>query len=928
MRRFERGSEWRKWDLHVHPPGTKLSDGYEPKDGELDWRRFCQVIHDSDVQAIGIADYFSLDGFFTFKENYDRLYPDSQKVFFPNLELRLNETVNRATELVDFHVIFPPNLSREKATEFLRELKTQSTDDKDKQQSCAELKIRAEFESATASRADIQTAIDRTFGKKAVRTDHLVLIAAANYSGIRAETGSKRKRNLADEIDKFANGFFGNPSNTKHFLDPDRLEAADQKAIPKPVFAGCDAHTFDDLNAWLGAEVTGANEKHANWVKADLTFEGLQQTLIEPSERVRIQATAPDKKEPYKVIARITFTDSDDFPSEIVFNPGLNAIIGSRSSGKSALLAYVAHAVDPDYAISQQVAATGMDESEVGPGASIAWADVRGIKYTVEWAADAATTGQVIYIPQNSLYAISERPDDITAKIQPTVFRDDPDFETKFHKTEADVEGQNESIRGAVADWFLLAAEIRTLTEEIRGLGDREAITQRQTELTEQIKTLRESSAQTKAEVERYQQVVGDIGKNDARLKEIEEEQRHLGPYVASGAEEGVYAATDQVTVTVDMTPVPADMPSALQTTLQTLLDNAQGPLLDSVKSVLTDYRAALDTERRELTEGNQRLRRDNEELIEKSVSNVQIAALVKDQKRQEESLAEIDKKAASSTKKRDAQVELLRSIDTDVEARDLLLKSLADDFNATSHTLEDMTFTIEVDYDQQDVDQVSNRFNKKENSPYVVDHSYVDLSKVLSECGEFVEYMEAGKQKLKLGQDVVALTKEVLTVTKAVRFVASLEGDRIGGFAKSSMTQGKQALFALTLILAESEEPWPLLIDQPEDDLDSRSVCEVIVKDLLRRKRERQIIMVSHDANLVIGADSEEIIVANRHGDDRPNKDDTKFAYLTGSLEHSKPHNPKMRLVLDSAGIREHACDILDGGAEAFQKRKDKYRI
>jgi hypothetical protein len=37
MKRFPRGSEWRKWDLHIHPPGTKLNDGYEPKDGQPDW---------------------------------------------------------------------------------------------------------------------------------------------------------------------------------------------------------------------------------------------------------------------------------------------------------------------------------------------------------------------------------------------------------------------------------------------------------------------------------------------------------------------------------------------------------------------------------------------------------------------------------------------------------------------------------------------------------------------------------------------------------------------------------------------------------------------------------------------------------------------------------------------------------------------------
>jgi hypothetical protein len=928
MKRFARGSEWRKWDLHVHPPGTKLSDGYGLSDGKPNWDRFCQVIHGSDVQAIGIADYFSLDGFFAFKENYDRLYPHSEKVFFPNLELRLNEAVNRATEVVDFHVIFPPDLSREKATEFLGGLKTQNTDENGKKQSCAQLKTHDDFEKATISREDIESAVKHFVGKKAVTTDYFLLIAAVNSCGIRADTSSKRKMNLADEIDKCADGFFGNPMNTDYYLNPKRLEAPDQRIAPKPVFAGCDAHSFDDLEAWLGTEVTGSNKKHVTWVKADLTFEGLQQTLIEPSERVRIQATAPDKKEPYKVISRITFTDSSDFPSEVVFNPGLNAIIGSRSSGKSALLAYVAHAVDPGYAVRQQVAATGMDESDVGPGASVTWADVRNIKYAVEWAASMATTGQVIYIPQNSLYAISERPDDITAKIQPTVFRYDPDFEAKFCRTETDVEGRNESIRDAVTDWFSLAAEIRTLTEEIRGLGDREAITQRQTELTEQIKTLRESSALTVEEVERYQQVVGDIGKNDTRLKEIEREQRDLGPYVVPCAEEGMYEATDQVAVTISMTPAPAIMPSALQIKLQTLLDAAQEPLLDSVKSGLAVYRVALDTEQREMTEANEKLRSDNKELIEKNVANVQIAALVEDLKDQKETLAEIDKKAALSKKKKDEQRKLLTSIDVHIKARDLLLKSLADDFNAAHYTLDDITFTIEVDFDPEDLDRISIGFNKHEISPYIVSQKRVDLGKVLSESGKFVEYMGAGKQKLKQGEHAATLVKTVLTATRDVRFVASLEGDRIGGFRRSSMTPGKQALFALTLILAESGEPWPLLIDQPEDDLDSRSVCETIVKDLMRRKRERQVIMVSHDANLVIGADSEEILVANRHGDDRRNKDDKMFSYLTGSLEHSKPKDPKVKLVLDSAGIREHACEILDGGAEAFQKRKDKYRI
>lgn len=140
-------------------------------------------------------------------------------------------------------------------------------------------------------------------------------------------------------------------------------------------------------------------------------------------------------------------------------------------------------------------------------------------------------------------------------------------------------------------------------------------------------------------------------------------------------------------------------------------------------------------------------------------------------------------------------------------------------------------------------------------------------------------------------------------------------------------MTPGKQALFALTLILNESEEAWPLLIDQPEDDLDSRSIYNVLVGYLAARKTERQIIMVSHDANLVIGADSEQVIVANRHGVDRRNRDEQAFDYFSGSLEHTQERK-SADIVFELGGIREHSCDLLDGGEEAFRKRKLKYKL
>ena len=92
-----RGSEWKKWDLHVHAPGTKMNDGYKIKyvpqeyiesinkeyenyyrdkeckplkNEDIIWFYWIHIIHNSDVQVIGVTDYFSLDSYITAERYY------------------------------------------------------------------------------------------------------------------------------------------------------------------------------------------------------------------------------------------------------------------------------------------------------------------------------------------------------------------------------------------------------------------------------------------------------------------------------------------------------------------------------------------------------------------------------------------------------------------------------------------------------------------------------------------------------------------------------------------------------------------------------------------------------------------------------------------------------------------------------------------
>ena len=141
-----------------------------------------------------------------------------------------------------------------------------------------------------------------------------------------------------------------------------------------------------------------------------------------------------------------------------------------------------------------------------------------------------------------------------------------------------------------------------------------------------------------------------------------------------------------------------------------------------------------------------------------------------------------------------------------------------------------------------------------------------------------------------------------------------------------NQMSEGKKAFVVLMLLLDFSDKDCPILIDQPEDDLDNRAIYKELVKYLKKKKKERQIIVVTHNPNIVVGADSEQVIVANQNGTDTKNKNGTKFQYATGSLENTKETDEGIEIILEKQGIKEHVCEILEGGNEAFKQREIKY--
>jgi len=101
-------------------------------------------------------------------------------------------------------------------------------------------------------------------------------------------------------------------------------------------------------------------------------------------------------------------------------------------------------------------------------------------------------------------------------------------------------------------------------------------------------------------------------------------------------------------------------------------------------------------------------------------------------------------------------------------------------------------------------------------------------------------------------------------------------------------------------------KENCPLIIDQPEDNLDNQSIFDRLVKYIIRAKAQRQIIIVTHNPNIAVACDSEQIIYSNM------NKEELQVKYTYNSMEASE--------------MRKYIVDVLEGTMPAFEKRSKKY--
>ncbi|HET8581502.1 MAG TPA: hypothetical protein VFL98_03510 [Candidatus Paceibacterota bacterium] len=930
MDSYKYGSKWRRWDLHLHTPETLKEDQYTGTTPEEKWENFCNDINstDAEVSVVGVTDYLLIDNYRKFHS-----FIDSGKItkkfdlVIPNIELRLTPVTGSGTAL-NLHLLIDPA--------FVDQLESRIY---------SKLKIKSGTTEYTALRADLirlgktidAAASDDVAYKKGaeqfvidfdtlkgvfdndpdLRNHCLIVVANSSHDGATGvthhasfftATGSSldTKRQA---IYKFVDAIFSaNPSDRTYFLGKSSSDTRDividKCGSLKPCVHGCDAHT--------NAKIFKPDQNRYCWIKANPTFEGLRQILFEPEERICVQELQPDEKELYRVIDKVKLTDANFTAEPLELNPNLNVIIGSRSSGKTTLLNSIAKAVDvSEYELRHK----DSPPIKEPPSANVFWLD--GAE-----SGAAETQKGITYIPQNYINSLAEATEEnspILEIAENALFDSTGGIAQERKDLNLKIEQLNRTIGNDVYQLFVTRKQIAEQKEKIKKIGDKKGIEEQIKKVEAEIAKLQKDL--TKAEAATLKKLREEYADNKKQIETITADVETLTEETADVERGASFFEERSLSLKSE----------ELSRELGEFTGKLQDEYLQKYVAFVNRKKEELAKEKKKLEEDNKKILDNNKVLIDKAKQNTAADQKVKEKEAQDKKLAEISSAEKALKTSEDALLATLTKIVLAHKERSNARHAFV--AKATGD-LEGIEYRAVVGIDTVKLDKFMTDFVNFHNStgartqlnaiPGYKTGEDTDVSTLIKNDNikTTAELILSDTLKLKAGIDLQRAIEGLFGDFEFINYSLKYEGDNY-----PEMTPGKKSLVVLKLLVESSEDKYPILIDQPEDDLDSRSISGEIVDFLRSKKKERQIILVTHNANIAIKADAEEIIVANRHSTQHPNKNAVMFDYTTGAIETSFV-NPSAAFSLDKMGMREHACELLEGGEEAFENRKNKYNL
>lgn len=987
---LSRGSEWCRWEPHIHAPGTAMNNQFS---GPTAWGDYLTALEQASpmIEAIAVTDYYVTDTYEEVIRHKAAGRLPSVKLIFPNVELRLDAATAKGG-FVNLHLLGSPEDSNH-MVELQRLLSRLQFNVMQDRFDCTKEDLIRLGKKADPSIADDRAALSYGASQFKVNFQQLrevfsesgwakknILIAVAGgatdgTSGVREAADQTLRR----EIESFAHVIFASSVAQREFwlgqrdMGPAQIRAT--YGGLKPCLHGSDAHKIEDVATPFGDRFS--------WIKGELEFDALRQACIDPNGRCHVGAEPPTLATPSQVISSIEILNAPWMITPVIpFNPGLVAIIGARGSGKTALADMIAAACD-----SLSDDSWNADEW-ANPSFLVRARPLLGNgKVKLSWAAGEPSTrnldgsdanGQygyerVRYLSQQfveELCSSSGLTDGLLREIERVIFEahsDDArdgtlDFtellerrasrhrlardreaeavakisdristELEKEKLIAPYEGQVTQKKRLVAAYTADRAKLVSAGSEKRA--------QRHTDLAgaaNQIRlNLRGFSGQRQTFLA-MQDEVKNLRFNQAPEALRQAQARH--PQSGMSAEQWAAFLLDyKGAVDVDLTGylkwVDGKI-AELKGTVPTLGDPSMPYFADDT-DLATLPQAMLDAEMarlEKLVSADKEIQRRYTALSSNIATETAALQTLTDKLKDAQSARE--RAHELQTEREDAYGRAFDALVAEQSVLEELYAPLMARLAAASGTLKKLSFSVArvANVEQWASEAEDGLIDLRKTGAFRGKGTLLqranDVLKAGWETGDsaairaaMAEFRRLYQQEL-LDHSPVARTDQVEFRAWLKRFAQWLYStDHISirygidydGVDIRKLSPGTRGIVLLLLYLAlDDRDNRPLVIDQPEENLDPKSVFEELVPLFIKAKAHRQVIMVTHNANLVINTDADQIIIAESgphpHGALPP------ITYRSGGLE--------------SAEIRKAVCDILEGGEGAFQERARRLRV
>jgi energy-coupling factor transporter ATP-binding protein EcfA2 len=804
-----------------------------------------------------------------------------------------------------------------------------------------------------------------------LRRNCLVAVAGSSNDGTAGLQGDDSYAATRREIERFADIIFAStPSQVDFWLgrNPkfDRNYIERSYRTMKPCLHGSDAHKEETV-------ANPALERYC-WLKGDLSFEALRQAVIEPQDRVWIGATPPYHNLPAVLISESNTADTPWIENlKVELNPGLVAIVGARGSGKTALaeiIAKGAHAAGAGEGESSFLRRAFEPDDYLGPSSvRLTWSDGSTTDAHLRPDSDdgfAVPSEEVQYLSQHfveNLCSASGLATELRAEMERVVF-ESTDHTERFG-SDSFAELLELNLRPIIErrkelQQSIAAMSGEVVTEDLRKTqlpGQRAEVAVQ----TKQIETAKANLVKLvpkgqKEHAEALGRLESACSATEARVEELRRARRELDDltsevaHIRTSREPARFADMRRRFAGTGLTnPEWTAFEMSFRKEVDAVLKAAKLRADLAIKTAeQEDPKNPTDTKRTPFDKWPLNLLKATREEMKKKVG------IDKQQQKKFTDLQQTVSKLETTVKRLKVQIKTAEGADA---RREVLIESRRTAYGQVFETLVEQQSVLEKMYAplgvnlgrstgtlgklQFAVRRVARVEKWIEAADRLLDfrmdsefrlrgsllkktEEYLLSAWKTGSASEVATAMEAFRTKF--GKDLMASMPPSMKPEEKSAWIQAVAawlyntdhisieyGMQYEGVAIEQLSPGTRGIVLLLLYLAvDLQDVRPLIIDQPEENLDPNSVFEELVPHFREARKRRQVIIVTHNANLVVNTDADQVIVA--HSSRQASDGLPFFSYDCGSLENSD--------------IRRSVCQILEGGERAFLERERRYRL